>query len=220
MTPSSKRTSMSEHLVGPRRGTIRRSFLTTAVIAGLALANPARAQDTSGARSFIENVATRTVTILKDPALGKDAKLDRLVAMLDDTTNLQLVAQLVLGRYWRTATPAQRTEYVRLFEAVLIKAMARRLNSYGGETFVIANARSIDERDAEVETQVVRPTGGAPIRIKWRVRQEGGRFAIVDIVAEDVSMVVTYRSEVAEIVSRDGMEGLIAAMHEWLNRPV
>jgi len=211
---------MSEHPIA-RHGRTRRGILLT-VAAGLALtpALPARAQDTSGARSFIENVGTRTVAILKDPALGKDAKLDRLVAMLDDTTNLQLVAQLVLGRYWRTATPAQRTEYVRLFEAVLIKAMARRLNGYGGETFVIASARAVDERDTEVETQLVRPTGGAPIRVKWRVRQESGRLAIVDIVAEDVSMVVTYRSEVAEIVSRDGMDGLIAAMNDWLNRPV
>jgi len=48
------------------------------------------------------------------------------------------------------------------------------------------------------------------------VRNLDGRYSIIDIVAEGVSMVVTQRSEVASVVSQKGMDGLIRTMRERL----
>ena len=121
------------------------------------------------------------------------------------------------GQYWRSATAAQRAEYTRLFKELVVKAMADRLNTYGGETFEITKATPIDQRDTVVSTRIVRPTGGSqPIAVDWRVRLLDGRYSIIDIVAEGVSMVVTQRSEVASVVSQKGMDGLIQTMRERL----
>ena len=48
----------------------------------------------------------------------------------------------------------------------------------------------------------------------WRVRESDGGYAIIDVVAEGVSLVVSQRNEVGSIVERDGMPGLIEAMRE------
>jgi ABC-type transporter MlaC component len=46
------------------------------------------------------------------------------------------------------------------------------------------------------------------------VRQSDDGYAIIDVVAEGVSLVVSQRNEVGSIVERQGMPGLIEAMRE------
>ena len=173
--------------------------------------------DENGARQFIQDVGDRTVAALRRAGSSDRQRLDELVDLLNTATDLDLVGRLVLGQYWRTATEAQRTEYTRLFKELEVKRMADRLNTYGGETFEITTAKPVDQRDTVVATRIFRPgSGGQPIAVDWRVRQLEGRYSIIDIVAEGVSMVVTQRSEVASVVSQKGMDGLIQTMRERL----
>lgn len=195
----------------------RRSMLLGAGGLLVAAAIPAVRADESGARRFIQDVGDRTVAALRRSGASNQQRLDELVGLLNTATDLDLVGRLVLGQYWRTATDAQRTEYTKLFKELVVKSMADRLNTYGGETFEITAARPVDQRDTVVSTRIFRPgSGGQPIAVDWRVRQLDGRYSIIDIVAEGVSMVVTQRSEVASVVSQKGMDGLIQTMRERL----
>lgn len=195
----------------------RRSVLLGAGGLLVAAAIPVVRADESGARRFIQDVGDRTVAALRRSGASNQQRLDELVGLLNTATDLDLVGRLVLGQYWRTATDAQRTEYTKLFKELVVKSMADRLNTYGGETFEITAARPVDQRDTVVSTRIFRPgSGGQPIAVDWRVRQLDGRYSIIDIVAEGVSMVVTQRSEVASVVSQKGMDGLIQTMRERL----
>ena len=198
----------------------RRVVLGSVLALGLAHAAPASAVAEAGsARAFIEDLGTRAVAVLKDRALDRQDKLDHLVALLNEATDLPFVARLVLGRYWRDATAAQRQAYTRLFVALVVKTMAERLSTYGGETFTISDTRAAGAQDSVVSTLILRPSGAAPIRVEWRVRERDGGFAVIDIVAEGISMVVTHRSEVNEIIARRGIDGLLATMRERLAEP-
>ncbi|MCS6877389.1 MAG: ABC transporter substrate-binding protein [Geminicoccaceae bacterium] len=167
------------------------------------------------AARFVDDLGRRVLAVLGDRSLDRAARLERLTKILDEATDLALVARLVLGRYWREASEAQRREFVDLFRRLLLKTMSDRLDSYGGETYEILGARAVDERDTMVFTRILRPQG-EPIAVDWRVRDLGGRFVLVDVVAEGVSMVVTQRSEAAEIVGRSGIDGLLAEMRRRL----
>jgi phospholipid transport system substrate-binding protein len=195
----------------------RRSLLACLGIA--LLPGRASAQAAGAASLFIEDLGSRTVAILSDDSASAAQKLEQLVDLLNQATDLALVARLVMGRHWRTASAAQQEEFVRLFEGLVVKTMAERLTSYGGETFRITADRAADERDSIVSTEILRPSGGAPLQVDWRVRRTGSDHAIIDIVAEGISMVVTHRSEVSEIVSRRGIDGLIETMRDRLQQP-
>jgi phospholipid transport system substrate-binding protein len=170
------------------------------------------------ASSFIRNLGEQSVAILRNGALDDGAKLERLVGLLHQATDLPLVARLVLGRHWREASEPQRQRYTQLFQSLVIKTMAQRLSAYGGETFKIIGARETEGRDSVVSTRIFRPSG-PPIDVDWRVRESVGSFAVVDVVAEGISMVITQRSEVNEIVGRRGIAGLLMVMQERLDRP-
>jgi phospholipid transport system substrate-binding protein len=47
----------------------------------------------------------------------------------------------VLGRYWRTASPEEQQEFLRLFQEYIVQAYAARLGEYGGEPFRVLGSR-------------------------------------------------------------------------------
>lgn len=168
-------------------------------------------------KAFIQSLGDRTIEILQTDA-SQQEKLSSLKSLLDKSADLDLIARLVLGRHWRTATPEQQAEYTRLFDQLVMQTMAERMSWYTGQTFEIVDAKPVDERDTMVETRIIRPGGAPPIKVDWRVRKSDGGHQLIDIVAEGVSLVVTQRSEANEIVGRGGIEGLLAEMRNRLDR--
>ena len=192
-----------------------RRALLAALLVGTLFGTWAARADLGGAEQFIQDLGDRTLAVLEQP-VGPQQKLDELKLLLDQSTDLELVARLVLGRYWRQATPEQQAEYVQLFKQLVMQTMAERFSWYTGETFEITGAKPVDERDTMVATRILRPAGKAPIQVDWRVRETGGAFLLIDILAEGVSMVVTQRAEAAEVIGQNGIDGLLAQMRDRL----
>jgi phospholipid transport system substrate-binding protein len=123
----------------------------------------------------------------------------------------------VLGRYRRTATDAQKVEFERLFEAMMVRTYANRFTQYKGEPFVVTASREEGENHAMVTTTLVQSGGVAePIKIDWRVLKPEGNLKIVDVVIEGVSMSVTQQQEFGSVIQRNGgqIDGLLATMRE------
>ena len=172
------------------------------------------AVNADAARQMIQNVGAEVLAILRDPALGNQQKFDRLVALLDGPIDLNIIARLILGRHWRSASEAQQAEYLELFRAFALDNLASRLHVYDGQDFEIVGAQTVNERDAVVATRV---TGGGrpPLKVDWRVRElDGGDLVAIDVIVEGISLIVTQRSEFSAVIERRGMDGLLAELRQ------
>lgn len=193
----------------------RRTLLATALLGTALPWLPAAATaSVPDAESFIRQIGDEVMVILTDQSKNDSQKLAELKAMLDSYTDIDLISRLVLGRYWKTASDAERDDYVQLFHELLMKTLAARLGDYNGQTFEIVGSQQVSKVDSTVATKIIRVAGKPPLNVDWRVRDRDGNFAIIDVVAEGVSLVVSQRNEVGSIVEREGMPGLIAAMRE------
>lgn len=185
--------------------------LAPAVTPGPTLAAGSEAPD---AEAFIREIGDKVMAILVDASKSDTQKLADLKTMLDSYTDLDLMARLVLGRYWRTSSAEERDTYVELFHELLMKTLAARLGDYNGQTFEIVGSQKVSDTDSTVATRIIRVGGKPPLKVDWRVRNEDGKLAIIDVVAEGVSLVVSQRNEVGSVVEREGMAGLIKTMRE------
>ncbi len=193
----------------------RRPLLAALALLPLAVVPAGRARaDKADPASFIRGIGDEVMTIVADASRTNDDKLAALKDLLDANTDLDLVARLVLGQHWRSASAEERSDYVALFRQILMNTMAERINDYNGQTFAVVGSSALNERDTAVQTQINRVGGAPPLRVDWRVRDSDGQLAIIDMVAEGVSLVVSQRNEVASIVERRGMAGLIETMRE------
>jgi phospholipid transport system substrate-binding protein len=88
--------------------------------------------------------------------------------------------------------------------------------TYAGlQRFVVAGSRPSGNDDVLVGTDLHLEPGRPPYHVDWRVRQVDGRLAVVDVIAEGVSLLVTNREEFNSIVSRSGIDGLLREMRGW-----
>ncbi len=193
----------------------RRMFLT-GLLAALPVAG-ARADDRAGrAAAFIEAQGKALVGVLDSdaPLPEKRAEVARL---LREAVDVRGVGQFVLGRHWRTASEAQRAQFLELFEETLVRNLSSRFGELQGVTFEVGRTQARGEDGVSVATTVSRP-GQPAVVLDWLVSEASGRPLIVDLVAEGTSLRITQRSEYSSVIQRGGgrLDTLLDAMRRQL----
>jgi phospholipid transport system substrate-binding protein len=197
------------------------------ILAGLELfpaafllaARGAKADDAELVRAtqFIRDSGNRLAALARGNP-SPEEKQRRLLAFLEDVVDVDGVARFCLGRFWRAATPAQQTGYLRLFRQVLVNSVSPRIKDYpedGMQVTIDPPARNGSV--IEVPTVVGRTTGsGEPLRITWVIGTDTGRLRIVDIVAAGMSLRLTQRSDYSAFLARnDGnVDTLLQALRQ------
>ena len=143
--------------------------------------------------------ATRTTTPCS--RLVRDVVFPRL--------DRERTAQWVLGANWRTATPAQREQFIAEFSDLLLRTYGTALRQYDSEklNYLPAQAPAGADR-VTVRTEIIRPDG-PKVSVDYLLTNRSGEWKVYDVIIENVSLVVTYRSEYSAIIKRDGMDGLL-----------
>ena len=101
---------------------------------------------------------------------------------------MPLIARLVLGRHWRTASEAQRRDYLELFRGYCLDGLVKRLGGMTGhERVVVTGSVPAKDQDSMVSTEIEAEPRRPPTRVGLRVRRKQEGLKIIDVVAEGVS---------------------------------
>jgi phospholipid transport system substrate-binding protein len=174
------------------------------------------APTTDAARTLVESVGAEVIGVLQAD-ITNDEKLKRLVALLEDAIDVDLVARLILGRHWRGASEAQQKDYLELFRAYALDSLASKLHLYKGQQFEVTDSRVADKRDALVTTEIL-SNDRPPLHVAWRIRErDGGELVAIDVIVESVSLIITQRSEFASVIERRGLDGLLDELRSRLS---
>jgi phospholipid transport system substrate-binding protein len=174
------------------------------------------APTTDAARTLVESVGAEVIGVLQAD-ITNDEKLKRLVALLEDAIDVDLVARLILGRHWRGASEAQQKDYLELFRAYALDSLASKLHLYKGQQFEVTDSRVADKRDALVTTEIL-SNDRPPLHVAWRIRErDGGELVAIDVIVESVSLIITQRSEFASVIERRGLDGLLDELRNRLS---
>jgi phospholipid transport system substrate-binding protein len=190
-----------------------RNLFLPALFAAVLGANSTGFAASEDAARLVHQLGNQTIATLETPGLTADQREARFRGLLDRDFNLAFMGRFALGKYWHTATPAQRTAYLGLFGENLVQTYAARLGGYTGGTMTVIGARQAGDKDVVVRTQVG-AGGGRALVAEWRVRAGTNGYRIIDISIEGISLVMTHRAEFAAVIQRHGMDGLLAALRD------
>ena len=163
------------------------------------------------AENFIKKTTQQGIEELINANVSEAEKKTRFTKLFNDDLDLDFIGKFVLGRYWKTATPQQRTDFIDVYRKLNIQTWSERFNEFKGKHFEFLgteNSKSADQ--IFVNTQVPMEEG-APASVKWRVKETNGHMRIVDIIIENVSLAQTARSEYTAYIKKspNGIDGLI-----------
>ncbi len=205
----------------------RRKFLAVLPVCFLVVTGfygssaPAQAQEVEQqAKSFIDGLAGDAINALTVPGSTEAERSQRFRQLLRENFAVKTIAQWVLGRHWKKATDSERTEYLKLFEELLVVTYVSRFSSYSGETLKIDKTQANGKSDVIVFSSIVRDKSHPPLHVDWRVRNRENTLKIVDVIVEGVSMGQTQRSEFASVIRQNGgkVEGLLVELRKRISK--
>jgi phospholipid transport system substrate-binding protein len=194
-----------------------RPMLVAVLGAALAVAQPARAADPqSDAREIINRMGAAVIATLRAGAdkSQREATFRQLYRQHFDNAGIGAWAA---GRAFNAASPAARQEYLQVFESYIVKAYSAQLSKYRGERLRVDGAE-VEGHNVIVDSKLVHPDPRAmrDLELRWRMHRVGGRWMIIDVIIDKISMGLTERRAFADWLRQGGgtLEALTAKLRE------
>lgn len=195
---------------------LKRFICTFAVMASL---QPLTwATDTATPDALIRQISTQVLeTAKQDPAI-QAGDINRIMEMVNTVVlphvNFERMTSSAMGRYWRQATPEQKTRLKEEFQNLLIRTYAGALTKVKDQTLDIRPLRSKPEDTEVMVRTLVRGGKGDPIQLDYRLEKSDTAWRIYDVNILGAWLVENYRSSFAQEISASGIDGLINKLAE------
>ncbi len=158
----------------------------------------------------------KVLEVLRDPKLkpasAKETEKERLRIIYERMFDDVELSKRTLSKNWNSLNVAQRQEFVVLFRQVLEKAYIDKILAYTDEKIVFEKESMVSETLAEIQTKVV--TSSKEIPISYRVILKGGAWKVYDVVIENVSLVLNYRTQFNDILAKNTPEQLLEILRK------
>lgn len=185
------------------------------------------AADKTNPYSMMNEAAAKTFDRLKNeqPKIKQDPNYLRQVVKEELLPYVQIkyAGALVLGRYYKDATPAQREAYFSAFGDYLAQAYGQALALYNGQTYQIAPEQPLGNADIiAIRVTIIDKNGRPPVRLdfQWRKNSRTGDWQAYDMIAEGVSMITTKQNEWSDILRQKGIDGLTERLKSYAQQPI
>src|SRR6516164_7716669 len=191
----------------------RRTFLRLALYSTVAVLGPAPAVVASEMTAPVEQLHAGLIEIMK---AGKTApfreRYDRIAPLIDRTFDLEVIVRQVVGPRWAALPPDQQAALGDAFRRYTIASYVSNFDDYSGERFEVLPGVAAVGDDRVVTTQIVTGSGQTHV-MAYVMRQTGGRWRVVDVLANgSISRVAAQRSEVRSVLSDGGGTGLVISL--------
>ena len=158
----------------------------------------------------------KVLEVLRDPKLkaasAKEIKKGKLRPIYERMFDDVELSRRTLAKNWNSMNAAQRQEFVQLFREVLEKAYIDKILAYTNEKIVFDRETMISGTQGEVQTRII--TSSKQIPISYRVILKGSDWKVYDVVIENVSLVLNYRTQFNDILSKNTIEHLLETLRK------
>ncbi len=181
----------------------------------LLLAAVARAQD-AAPDALVKAVTLEVVDLIakdKEIRSGSRAKLIQVIeAKVLPHFNFASMTALALGQNWSKANAEQKKRLTDEFKTLLVRTYASALAAYSDQKFDFRPLRA-KPTDTDVTVQVrVLQQGAQAVPIDYSMEKTASGWKVYDVMVGGVSLVANYRTEFANTVRENGLDGLIKSL--------
>lgn len=194
---------------------------TWVILAGVLLPLAATAANTASPKPP-KQIAQDTVQTLLQAMDGRRDELrdnpQELYALVNRVlvplVDLDYMSQLVLGRYWRVASPQQRKRFKQAFKVMLIHTYANALLGFDDEQIKYQPVRAPEDADNITFRAKVITESGDTVAVALDMHLVNGQWKVYDGRVGSMSFVSNYRSQFSNYIQSHGLEKLITQMEK------
>ena len=138
------------------------------------------------------------------------AQIRKIIETLFD---FEEMSQRSLGAAWKSASPVEQQEFVRLFGSLIANAYMGRMEQYAGEPMTYVDEK-IEGEDARVKSVVTTPKGSeVPIEYRLYLGTDR-RWTVYDIYVDGFSLVGSYKAQFNRMLQRGSFADLLKQLRQ------
>jgi phospholipid transport system substrate-binding protein len=164
----------------------------------------------------VQSNVNKVLEVLRDPKLKaastKEIEKEKLRLIYERMFDDVELSKRTLAKNWNSLSVTQRQEFVLLFRQVLEKAYIDKILAYTDEKIVFDRETMVSGTQAEVQTRII--TASKEIPISYRVLLKDGAWKVYDVVIENVSLVLNYRTQFNDILAKNKPEQLLEILRK------
>jgi phospholipid transport system substrate-binding protein len=201
---------------------MRTLIISMLVVAGVVPVMPAHSADpvpaatpasTTAPQELMESVAQALLdeleknreTLRNDPAALRSVVDQHLLPHFDT----DYAGQLVLGKHWRQATPAQRKRFVDAFYQSLMRNYGEALLEFTADRMKILPFKGDPAASSATVRTLVRRDNGQQVPVNYSLRKTPSGWKAWDVTIEGISYVKNYRNDIGAEVAQKGLDSVI-----------
>ncbi|CAB3770699.1 MlaC/ttg2D family ABC transporter substrate-binding protein [Paraburkholderia solisilvae] len=198
---------------------MKKLFLIAACAASFVFSGSALAQidDKSDPQTLIKTVTQQVLDEVHSQALDPN-DIPRIMEIVNRDIlpyiDFPYTTQLAIGRYWRTATPAQQQTLVHQFQMLLIHLYAGALAQLRPDQKIEYPPMRTSPNDTDAVVRTIALTNAQPVEIDYRLHKTAQGWRVYDLNVVGAWLVQTYRQQFGEKIAQSGIDGLIQFLTE------
>ncbi len=172
------------------------------------------------AENFVKETTQKGIVEIINSNASQAERDARFEKLFNSALDLKFIGQFVLGRNWRTASAEQRDKFIDVYRKLNVKTWSKRFDEFKGKEFIFKGTSPSSSDNQIFVNSVVPMENAQPASVVWRIKEKDGKFKIVDIIIENVSLAITARNEYSAFIKKspDGLNGLIADLEKKINQ--
>jgi phospholipid transport system substrate-binding protein len=164
-------------------------------------------------KAVVEELNASLLGVLQQAEpLGYQGRYDKLQAILGETFDLPYMGEKVIGRYWKSLSPADQQKWLEVFRRYTVANYAGRFRKFTGQRFETLGTEPGASDTTIVRARIIDPQG-ENVDLTYRLHEVDGHWRVIDVFYRGtVSELALRRSEYSAILQRAGLDALIAAL--------
>jgi phospholipid transport system substrate-binding protein len=192
-------------------------IIATLVSLSLGLARPALA---AGPQERVGEILAAVAAVIQDPHLqGAEHQMERtqrVRRIIVDAFDFAEMSRVVLGAHWARLTAEQQREFISLFGELFERSYNRLVLRFLSERETRYGAVTHEQDRALVQTTLVVRRTNEQLPVHYRLLDQGGQWAVFDVVVDGVSLTLNYRAQFDKIIRSASYEALVQKIKERL----
>ncbi|OGT57351.1 MAG: hypothetical protein A3F14_06250 [Gammaproteobacteria bacterium RIFCSPHIGHO2_12_FULL_43_28] len=162
------------------------------------------------AKNMIQGLKANKATLKTKPGIVYNLAYKYVVPYADLS---EMSKRVLPPNIWNNATPSQRMQFQKEFTTLLIRTYASALTSYEDQTIEFYPVRGgyAGARTVVINSEIS-GSNIQPIRVSYRLLRVGSVWRLYDMSVEGVSLIQSFRSQFASILSQGSMDKLLGQM--------
>lgn len=165
--------------------------------------------------ALIKRVSMEVLDAIKSDKSVQAGDMAKVLSVVESqimpNVNFTRMTASTVGRTWRQASPEQKKRLQDEFKTLLIRTYSGALTQVKDQTISIKPLRYA-AADAEVIVRTEVLGRGDPIQLDYRMEKVASGWKIYDLNVLGVWLVENYRTQFAQEINANGIDGLIATL--------